>query len=316
MLIAAFLCVIFVIIIFIILLSENSQLSIKKIDYVSEEHKFFIRKTRKNILLLDNESLNVYFNIPENSVYWSIGFFSEGRCIRTVNMAEYLNFETGDIVHVLITRNARLINPSIDLIEKRHNDVHPYNKLLTKILNIKEKKIDIKYEVFFLKNTEEFSLKIFKFSMTNTMMEEFSDEVHEPNSYSAKENLSLYLENISVPSEVKIHRRISQTFCECLSYISEPFIPTKNFRIFAVNHYKTKAALNSHILVLSFKTKEIIKFFYTGIISKNILMTDRMEIRDISFPIDEKIILIENIYLYQCVSKINVEDIIPMRILS
>lgn len=311
----AILSIIFICIIITILLFDIPDFSKKEIIFKTEENKFFTRKYKKHIELNSSSSLNFYFNIPEKVVYWSLGFFNENKCLKSINMSQYLNYEIGDILHVVLTKNANLISPSLKYIEAEHQKAHNYKRLLTRICNINCNKINIKYEIYYTEKRQ-YDLKIYQFKLSNVEFREFNEVDKTVVSYQIKENSELYNKKMSVDGNVKIYQTNEMKFCECLSFISEPFLPSEKFEIFAVNHFKTKSALHSHIIVLDYKTGKIIKFFHTGIMTNSIFEKNKLEIRNISFLHESKIVVIENIFLYRNANEISEDDIIKMKILN
>lgn len=310
------LSVIITCIIITVLLFETSDFSSDEIQLKTQENQFFMRKYKKNIQIDRTSSINLYLNIPEKSVYWSLGFFDKNKCLKSINMSEYLNYEIGDILHVVLTKNANLISPSLKYIEDEHEKAHNYKRLLTRICNIDCETINIKYEIYYTEKRQ-YDLKIYKFKLRNIQFREFSEVEKKIVSYQIRENRELFLRKISTDgNKIKIYQNKDMKFCECLSFISEPFLPTENFQIFAVNHFKTKSALHSHIIILDYKSGKIIKFFYTGIITNSIFEKNKLEIRNIKFNHDDKIIVMENIFLYRNVDEISNDDIIEMTILN
>ena len=303
--------IIFTSIIIFLIVYEDREFSEKKLKYDTENYEFFTRKKLNNLEVKNTNSINLYFSIPETCIYWSLGIFRDNTCLKSVNMSEYLNYEIGDIIHILIIKNKNMIEPSSKKIKEEHDKLYSHKRLIEKIIFVDEDIINIKYESYFLKNVVNNKLLCYEFNVTNLLYERY-EEVKKQKRNICKENYDLFKNVITNKKNIKVNKRNKRIFCECLSFVSDPFEITENFEIFAVNHFKTRTALYSHIIAIDYITGKIVKFFHTGIITDNIFDKHKIEIRHIKFENKNPIIVVENIFLYEDCMFVDNDLIIPM----
>ena len=148
-------------------LQNTEDFCILDLEPLRKEDDHCLRYSVKDLEVTTTSSINLYFNIPEKSVYWYLTIFRDSKCLKTISMSDYLCDETGSVMHFIIANNANLLSKSSKEVEKAHNYICSYKRMLTKIVNIEPGALDIQYSIFFVNKVEDPYLRVFKLSMNN-----------------------------------------------------------------------------------------------------------------------------------------------------
>jgi len=291
---------IFICIVILCIFWDNVIIEEQCIKHHTYKNNYFIRKTSKNINLTNINCLVASVSTPENCNYWSLGVFEDDIAIGGVNMSHFLNYQQYENVYLIITKNSNCI----DYIIKKYK-IKKY-----KIVFTDKDTINIKYEMYH-NDTVEVNLHLLLLNFKNILYEHKECEIDKTKINYNIENYCLFKRVLKQKNQVPIKHTISRKFIECMSFQSDIFIPSNNFEIFAVNHFRAKTALFSNVVIIDYESGKIVKFFNTGILSNNIYNKDKLEVRRLSFSYKKRVIAIENIYLFHESYKVDSFCIIP-----
>lgn len=287
-----------------------------------------ITKNDKSILytsdflnISNNNVYIIYYDLPINSIYWTIGIYDNNSCLHNVNMGKYQTIERGDTLAVIIGKNNRAILAAKNEIEKEHIKNYLYKKLITHKIGVNDN-FYIHFQSYANKFTVIPKLKIKEYVFENIDYYDFTNKTIEKSYYRECESYKLFNKakskfiednfqkvNILVDSDEKY---VSN---ECLTCRSDEFINNSEFRIIAVDHFKSKAALHSHLKFYNTENNEQFRLEITGELSDKINNNNTITIRKIQFKVPDNIksfYVVEYIY-YDFVTgdKVNKDTIIP-----
>ena len=267
----------------------------------------------------------VYFDLPINSVYWTLGIHKDEKCIDSVNMGMYQTIETGDTLAIIISNNRKAAEAGKSEIIKEHVNRYPYKKLMTHFLESKSE-FYILFESFSNKFMKAPKLIIEEIIFDKITFEEFTKPEIKLSFQRQCEDITLFnkslygyiddnYEKITVnKNTIEINSPL-----ECLTNRSDIVDFTnkgdKNFKIVAIDHFKSRAALHSHLIFYNADDNRPFRVEITGKVSDSINNKQSISTRRISFKIQDNInrfYCIEYIY-YDFVSggKVNEDTIIP-----
>lgn len=267
----------------------------------------------------------VYFDLPINSVYWTVGIHRDEECIGSVNMGMYQTIETGDTLAIIVGNNKKAIDAGKSEIIKEHINRYPYKKLMTHSLS-SESEFYIHFESFSNKFMKTPKLIIEEFVFDKIIFEKFINQ-EPPISFQRQcENQALFnrSKNGYIDSnyeEVKVDKNTIEinSPLECLTNRSEVVDFTnkqkRKFKIVAIDHFKSRASLHSHLLFYNADDNRPFRVEITGEVSDSVNNKQSIATKRISFDIPKiinRFYCIEYIY-YDFVSggKVNEKTIIP-----
>ena len=337
-----YLVLIILILIIIFIVYTYYYLKEKDIELLETTTKTLIKNRNDKMASFYSEYLQIdkdkvyviYYDLPLNSIYWTIGIYDNGKCLNSVNMGKYQTTEKGDTLAIIVSNNVNAMLAAKVTTKKIHESKYIYKKLITHPIYT-DSDFYIKFESF--SNKFHHSPKLF------VKEYKFKDLPYEPGvNYYLKQSNVRKCENINFFEKVKekaINERCDQVkvFCdtnendnsfECLSNRSEIIDISKEifkdgkrippFRIIAVDHFKSRASLHSHLIFFNADNDQKFDVEITGEISDVINHNQMITCRSIKFiPPEEikRIYVIEYIYYdFETGSKVNPETIIPMEV--
>lgn len=288
-------------------------------------------KTDKSVLytsdflnITNNNVYVIYYDLPINSIYWTIGIYDNNTCLHTVNMGKYQTIERGDTLAVIIGNNNRAILAAKNEIEREHMNNYLYKKLITHKIGINTS-FYIHFQSYANKFTYFPKLKIKEYTFENIDYHEFKNKCIEKSYYRECENYELFnkakekfIKDNFTKINVLLDSNEKYTTNECLTCRSDNFINDSDFLIIAVDHFKSKASLHSNLKFYNCENNEQFRIEITGEINDKINDKNSITIRKIQFKIPENIksfYVIEYIY-YDFVTgdKVNKDTIIPFEL--
>lgn len=290
----------------------------------------------------NNGSYVIYYDLPQNCIYWTIGFYNEGKCITSVNMGKHQTTESGDVLAIIIGNNYNAMRSAKKQITSEHMIKYPYRKLISQYLGIKGD-FYIHFESYSNKFLQTPKMSIKEYTFNNIQFESFKNE-ELPISFQRQcERLDFFtkskegfISNRCEKVNISIDTNEENIPNECLTNRSDIIDvsnivykkdkngndilnqPIPQFRLVAVDHFKSRAALHSHVVFYNADTNESFDVEITGEVTDSFNQKESLSTRRILFfPPQEvkKMYVIEYIY-YDFVSgnKIDPKTIIPMEL--
>ncbi len=214
------------------------------------------------------------------------------------------------MMNVILTHN----QISSEIVEKymisKHNTKNFYRRLINKTFDVESDSLYICFEQFYVKKSEPYNFRCFLFEPSNISFLPVSDTKKGVFDSQVVENKELYNSNFNETNDIPLTAIKKLKNNESISFKSIPFLSNGKTTIYAVNHFKTRAALFSYIVVIDIEEKEVIKTFLTGVKTNSIYDKNRMEIRQLTFESNKKVVVFEHIFLYS--DEIEKESLIPM----
>jgi len=281
-----------------------------------------------------NKVYVIYYDLPVNSVYWTIGLYNNGKCLNSVNMGKYQTTEKGDTLAIILYNNINAMKAGKKTITNEHNNMYLYKKLIVHSIFV-ESEFYIKFASFSNKfnnspklNVKEYIFKNLDYIRGNKTFQKESKIRNCEKIDFFNEVIKKSIGNNFIKVGTNIDTEEIDTSLECLTNRSEIFNVSKllikdgkqipSFRVIAVDHFKSRAALHSHIIFFDADTHNKIDFEITGEISDFMNHNQMITCRCIKFipPKEVKnMYAIEYIYYdFETGSKIKKESIIPMEI--
>lgn len=247
---------------------NNYRLEVEIIDYNNESIKNLDQFKCKEVEVNLMSSVNLYFEIPSNSIFWDISIKKNDTEIHNINMLEYENNNIGDMVHLCIVNNPNVLTRSINYYKYYNSIVNRYSKYNNTYLNV-----------------------------TGFITIEFNIYNNKENCYYSKNIEISRLEFTGIKSELlpDIYRYNNKISTKSINLIN-----SNQYTVYAVNHYKNKTAIHSNVQLINCETNKIFHTEFTGIICDSILNNNQLEIRKILIDPPnniEKFYIIENIFL-------------------
>lgn len=285
----------------------------------------------------------IYYNLPINSIYWTIGFHNDKEAINSVNMGKYRTTEKGDVLAIIVGNNRNAVQAAEEEISKEHKKRYPY-----KILKVHHMKINEPYYIRFESYSNKFlhydiSMKVKSYRFGKLIYEDFSNTklpVSTERQCESREYFDLAKKDVITSRchsiNVNIDTNEINNSIECLTNRSDiieldkpvykkdqndnDIVSTKifPFRLVACDHFKSRAALHSHISFFDADTDEEFRVEITSEISDSFNRKRSITIRYIGFfipPNIKRFYAVEYIY-YDYVSggKVHKNTIIPFEI--
>lgn len=316
--------------------NEYKVLSINNVKFNEEKGDKYISYNSDYLSIKDNIVYVIYYDLPINVVYWTFGMYNNDKCIEGVNMGQYQTIEKGDTLAVIIGNNKNAVNAASLEINKEHMNNYIYKRLIVNPIYINED-FYIIYNSFANRFIQLPKVLIKKYSFENVPLIKFSNK---PKTASVKRTC----ENITLFNEAKNYKFITDKCIklqvyedsndniipyECLTNKSEVFFVSNDkvcsdekelpqFRLVAVNHFKSRAALHSHVVFYNAEDNKPFRFEMTGEIADKIDYKDSITIRQITFKLPDELkafYVIEYIYYdFSSGNKINPSTIIPIEL--
>lgn len=309
---------------------EVKLLSERSIQIVKKNNNKMISHFTEYLEIDSNKVYIAYYDLPLNCVYWSIGTYKNGTCLNSINMGKYQTAEDGDSIAIIIGNNKRAMKMGKRKIKEEHESKYSYKKLIFDYLQVNEP-FYIHYEAF----SNEFT------SAPKLILKEYifdSLPIEEPDKIKIDKSLDRDCEQYNLFEHTKEGfitekcKRVNVTIdtnendipFECVTNrsdvidISDCDKSKPCFRIIGVDHFKSRAALHSHIVCFDADTNKQLKIQITGEITNEINHEKTITVRRITFKLPHninRIYFIEYIY-YDFVTgnKINPGTIIPMEV--
>lgn len=335
-LIILILIVIFIVYTCLFIQVEDYELvSSNTVEFKKQKYEKMISYCTEYLYVREDSAHVVYYDLPINSIYWSIGFYNDNKALNSVNMGKFRTTEKGDILAVIIGNNKNAVDAAEKEITKEHKKRFPY-----KVLKCHHIKLNEPYYIRFESYSNKFvrydiSMKIKNYCFNKLIYKEFSNtplvkseerdcENHEFFDMAKKEVIN----SRCYPINVNVATNENNNPIECLtnrSDIIEIDKPVYNgnveispFRLVACDHFKTRAALHSHVSFFNADTDEEFRLEITSEISDSFNQKGTISIRSIGFllPVDiKRFYVIEYIYYdYVSGNKVNPGTIIPFEI--
>lgn len=300
------------------LLSENT---IKKISNYYNEKEYYI--TTDFLHVNKDVAYVIYYNLSLNCVYWTVGVYDENQNIDEVNMGKYQSPEDGDTLLIIVGNNFNVMALAKNKIKAEHNAKYPYKKLKTDYLYT-NKDFYISVKAFSNMFTTHPKIKIKEMFYENVKYQEPMRKCIDNSQVHNFENINLFnkTKNGFIDDSFKKLKVIKDFKKDdipksCIVNKSNIFENTE-FKIVAVDHFKTKVALHSNIIAYDAETDKQIRIEITGEISDRINEKNMITVRRISYKIPDNIRFIYFIeYIYYDFATGNKpldESIIPMSV--
>lgn len=313
---------------------QYEVVSSNTIDLKKSRHEKMISYYSNYLDIRSDSAYVIYYPLPINSIYWTIGFHKDDQCLKSVNMGKYKTTEKGDILAILIGNNKEALEAVKIEATREHNDKNPYRRLI-----FHQVKVSSDFYIHLESYSNKFihydiSMKIKKYILDKIDYEDFQEKYLIESETRPCENIEYFngaKTQISINSDkftpIKINTNTNEinSTIECFTNRSEiievnqnKIIEISTFRLIAVDHFKSRAALHSHVMFYNGDTDLPFKIEITGEISDRLNKQGEISIRDINFIPPEHIkrfYVIERIY-YDFVTggKVDVDTIIPMEI--
>lgn len=289
---------------------EPSKCTIEELKLKFNENENTRRISSKILKINRTNALAFYFRIPEKTSYWHLSIFDNEKCLGTVSSTKFLNDETGTMMNVVITHN----QISSDIVEKymlsKHNAKNFYRRLINKTFDVESDSLYICFEQFYVKKSESDNFRCFLFEPSNISFLPVSNAKKGVFDSQVVENKELYKSKFGEVSDIPLTSIKKLKNNESICFKSNTFLSKGKTTIYAVNHFKTRAAIFSYIVVIDVEEKEVIKTFLTGVKTNSIYDKNKMEIRQLTFESYKKVVIFEHIFLYS--EEIDEKFLIPM----
>lgn len=344
-------CVLILLILILIFISYTYYyLRDEEIETISKSNKTITKNKSEKIIsyytdylqIKNNKAYVVYYELPLNCIYWTIGMYKDGKCLNSVNMGKYQTTERGDRLAVIIGNNYNSIIAAKKEIGKEHKQKLPHIMLINHSICINED-FYFHFESYsnrFVQTPKmiikeyTFDLKIFE-KFTNTILPLSTDRKCEP-SYLFEKSKNGFIDDRCKKIITHIDTDEDNIPIECLTNKTDIIdvssliykkdengndimgVEIPKFRLVGVDHFKSKAALHSHVVFFNADTNEPFSIEITSEISDRINPKDTISTRRITFKIPENVkrmYVIEYIY-YDFVSgnKVHPGSIIPIEL--
>lgn len=329
------LILIILILIFIIYTYYSLQEKVPEVIYksnktlIKEKTQKFISYYSECLQINNNKVFVVYYNLPINCIYWSIGIFENSKCVNSINMGKYQATEMGDTLAVIIGNNYTSIKAAKREIDLEHNTKYSYKRLMHESIQI-DNDFYIRFDSYSNRFIETPKMVIKEYVFDNIIPEPYFNVKLEESIVRNCE--SKYLFEKSKEGFINDKCKLIETYTnsnedniqiECLTNKTAILEITKRddkpeFKLVAVDHFKSRAALHSHVIFYNADNHDSFAVEITGEISDRINQKDSITVRRITFKVPESInrfYVVEYIY-YDFVSgnKINPETVIPIEL--
>lgn len=267
----------------------------------------------------------IYYELPINSIYWTIGFYNSEGCLESVNMGKYKTTEKGDILAILVGNNLEALDAAKNETIKKHNIKFPYKKLI--FHNVKmNSNFYIHFESYSNKFIHhEIHLKIKRYIFDKLNYQFLNGKIHIESEERKCENIKYFnaikediIHSYKQKFNVMINTNENNSTTECFTNKSEIIENDGKFKIIAVDHFKSKASLHSHLMFYNADTDIPFKVEITGELSDRLNNKFEISVRNITPDIPENIkrfYILERIYNdFVTSGKIHEGTIIPMEI--
>lgn len=290
----------------------------------------------------NNGSYVIYYDLPKNCIYWTIGFYNDGKCITSVNMGKYQTIESGDILAIIVGSNYRAMKSAKKQINNEHRNKYPYRKLISHYLGIKSD-FYIHFESYSNRFLQSPKISIKEYIFNKIQFEEFKNEELPISIPRQCERIDFFtkskeefINNRCEKINVYIDTNEENVSSECLTNKSDIIDvsntvykkdkdnndilnePIPQFKLVAVDHFKSRAALHSHVVFYNADNNEPFDVEITGEVSDSFNQKESISTRRILFIIPSEIkrmYVIEYIYFdFVSGNKINPKTIIPFEI--
>lgn len=250
--------------------------------------------TSKEIFLKSNSVLNIYFEIPQNESFWSVGIYTGTNCVDSINSGNFQAVETGDSLHLMVSSNSTALFLAEKLHKKIHNFMYPYKKYIPTKINYSGS-LYIKIEFYSTKNVQKTNVDIFQIDYTNIFYVPFEDNILKQRHSNISEHRLLFnkyiLDNTKTLKQVNVVQNVTRkniSKYETLN-VSDQISSKNKFIIYAVNHYKSRIAVHSHLIFIDTDTDMLFRLEITGAKTDKILSSRQIEIRKISFELPNEV---------------------------
>lgn len=348
MLEAVVLIILILIVIFIVYLSIFSQGT--KYNLVGKDNiKFYKKKENKmmsyytdNLKIKNDSTYMIYYELPVNSIYWTIGFYDKSGCITSINMGKYQTTEKGDTLAIIASNNKNAIASCKNEVSKEHNRKFRYKKLTFEEVKI-EGEFFIRFDSYSNMFLESPLMTIKEYHFNNIIMKEFKNESLEESTIRSCEKQSLFelcredfIDERCIPIEINCDTKEECIPIECYTNRSDTFDvsetiykktqygmdiydePIAQFKILAVDHFKSRAALHSHLVFYNAEDDTQFDIEITGEFADRLNQFDTITTRKISFIVPEeikKMYVVEYIYFdFVSGNKVKMDTVIPMEV--
>lgn len=341
MLEAVVLIILILIVIFIIYtyyyLKENKD------EVISKTNKTMTKSKNERIIsyytdyleIKDNKAYVIYYELPLNCIYWTIGFYKDGKCFNSVNMGRYQTTEKGDKLAIIVGNNYNTIKNAKTQISEEHTSKSPHIKLINHCLGIYED-FYIHFESYSNKFLQKPKMLIKEYVFNTKFFDKFTNQdlpLSENRSCESKylfEKSKIgFINERCEPVKTIIDSNEENIPVECLTNrteiidVSTPVYKDDGtelprFRLVGIDHFKSRAALHSHVVFFDADTGKPFRLEITSEISDRINSKDTISTRRITFELPEyikRMYVIEYIY-YDFVSgnKVDIGSFLPIEL--
>lgn len=270
----------------------------------------------ESVNITNNSSANVYFEIPFKESFWILEISDADQCIHSINTADFQSINPGDTLHLIITDNNVVLEKTKNYFMEYHNQIAkiknyiPYHVALSGTFFIR-------FEIYSINSTYKKDIDMKKLEFSNIGYEICKSVVKKRKISNIIENRNMFQNYINDIFHSYMLKNTVEITDEKIINISQTISSKDNFEIYAINHYKSRTAIHSHILFIDEDTKIPFRIEFTGVKTDKIFGKKQIEIRKISFkppPGIERFIAVERIFFDgDYITKY--ESIIPMHVL-
>lgn len=237
--------------------------------------------------ITNNKSLNVYFEIPKNDSFWTLGIFNKTECVDSLDISNFQTIEPGDTLHVVVSPSSYAVNLSIESYKKIHNLNYPYKRFINHIVNYSGD-CYVKIEFYSIRGIKNIDVDVKEIFYGNIYFSPYTLNKPAQKISNISENIELFEDYISkneTGTRIETYNNFSRKNVSKNEVINMSSIISsdKEFVIYAVNHYKTKIASHSHLLFVDLDTNLFFRIEMTGVKTDKVLEKNNLEIRKISF---------------------------------
>lgn len=322
---------------------EYEIISSSTIEFKKEKQEKMISYCTEYLDIRQDSAYVIYYNLPVNSIYWTIGFYKDNNALLSVNMGKYRTTEKGDVLAIIVGNNKNAIDAAEKEITKEHKKRSSYKTLKYHYLKINEP-FYIHFESYsnkFLNN--DISIKIRNYHFGNLTYENINNKplgISEERICENREYFDLAKAKVlnsrchRIPVNIGTDEYNNSVEClsnrsdiiEIDSKVYEKDVNGNNiikkeifpFRLVACDHFKSRSALHSHVIFFNADNDKHFRIEITSEISDSFNQKESLAIRSIGFylpPDVKRFYVIEYIYYdYVSGNKVHPKTIIPFEI--
>lgn len=302
-----------------------------KIDFKEYKTKKSLTYYSDYLNTSDDKTHVIYYSLPVNSIYWTIGFYNDEGAFETINMSKYKTIEKGDILAILIGNNKHGFSAVKEDLFKRHKSKFPYKKIYYDFIKV-DKPFYIRFNLYSNKyHKHDIYLSLREYVYGKLKYEEYKKPITNNIEYTYNityDNIEKYNsacnkifdETKFTPINVNLNTNELNSELECVTNKSDVIELKENqqFVVVAFDHFKGKFALHANIKFYNADNDVIFRTEITSEISNSFNANGQISMRRVSFKLPEDIkrfYVVEYIYSdYVNLLRVNPENMCPIKV--